>query len=134
MSKYMNKWNNNLPEMGHFTRKYLKEILTIAAVIAAGISSWNGFLMNGVWMSLFFTMGGLILGIIFPTYINHWIHKFYDLTSRKGFFAEIVVECCKIIFALLFGFIYFLGVGLLASTAYHYFSHQARNNKHDRAA
>ena len=134
MSKYMNKIKDNLPEMGHFTRKYLKEILTIVAVIAAGLSSWKGFLMNGMWMSLLFTMAGLIIGIIFPTYINHWIHKFYDLTSRKGQFAEIAVECGKIIFALLFGFLYFLGIGLLASTAYHYFSHQARHNKHDRAA
>lgn len=134
MSKYMNKIKDNLPEMGHFTRKYLREILTIAAVVAAGFSSWNGFWMNGMGMSLLFAMAGLIIGIVFPTYISNWIHKFYDLTSRKGQFAEIAVECVKILLAFVFGFVYFFGVGLLASTAYHYFSHQARNNKHDRAA
>lgn len=134
MSKYMNKIKDNLPEMEHFTRKYLKEILTIIAVLAAGFSSWKGLLMNGIGMSLLFSMIGLIIGIIFPTYINQWAHKFYNLTSKKGQFAEIAVECIKILFAFLFGFLYFLGVGLLAATAYNYFSQQAKHNKQDRAA
>jgi len=134
MSKYTNKIKSRLPEMEDFTRKYLKEILTIVAVLAAGFSSWKGFWMNGMGMSLMFSMAGLIIGIIFPTYISSLIHKFYDLTTRKGQFAEIMVECVKIAFAFIFGFVYFFGIGLLASTAYNYFSHNAGHNKQDRAA
>lgn len=131
MSDYMNKIKENLPEMGHFTRRYLREILTVVALLAAAFSSWKGFLINGLGMSLLFVVVGLIVGIVLPTYVNQAIHKFYELTSKKGQTAEIIIECVKIVGAFFLAFIYFFGVGMLASSAYHYFSHHIREkNKH----
>jgi len=135
MSKYMNKIKENLPEMQHLGRKYFREILTIVAIVVAGFSSWEEFFINGLGMSVLFIMLGLIVGIIFSSHVHNLIHKFYDMTSRKSFSAELAVEGAKIVLAFFFSFIYFLGVGLLASSAYMYFSRQARENKkHDRAA
>lgn len=135
MSKYINKFKENMPEMGHFARKYLREILTILAVVAAGFSSWKGIFINNLGMTLIFTMIGLIVGILIPSKIDHWSYQFYKLTTRKSQIAEIAIECSKIIIAFFFAFAYFCWMGLLASSAYHYFSHQARtHNNHDKAA
>lgn len=135
MKNYMNKIKNNLPEMRNFNNRYLREILTISALVAAGFSSWNGFFINGLGMSLLFTSIGLLVGIIFPTQVHNVIHKFYELTSRRSNTAQIGIECAKIVGAFCVSFVYFAGVGLLASNSYRHFSNQARGNRdHDMAA
>lgn len=135
MSKYTNKFTENMPEWRHFARKYLREMLTILAVVAAGFSTWKGVFINGLAMSLLFTVIGLIVGTIFPEKVDALMHKFYKVSMQKNQFAEIAVEGIKIIIAFFFSFAYFCWMGLLAASAYHYFAHRARmDNSHDRAA
>jgi small-conductance mechanosensitive channel len=128
MNKYTNKIKENLPEMRHFARKYLKEILTVLALLAAGFSAWKGVFINGVGLSLLFSMIGMLVGMIIPKKVNRWIHKFYDMTSKKSQITEIVIECSKIVGAFFFSFAYFFCMGVLAASSYHYFSHNANSN------
>ena len=135
MPKYMDKIKDNLPEAKHFARKYFREILTILTLAVAFFSSWKGFFINGLGMSLFFAFLGLLAGVIFPRYTHLVLHKFYHIMAKKNMAAEIGLECVKIVLAFIFAFVYFGIVGLLASSAYRYFSAEARGEKgHDRAA
>jgi hypothetical protein len=126
---------DKVPEIKHFAYKYLREILTLTALIAAGFSSWNGIFINGFGLSILFTMIGSAIGLIFPHEINDWMHKFYDMISKQNRLVTIGFECIKIIFAFFFAFAYFCWLGFLSATAYHYFAHHGKNDhKHDRAA
>lgn len=132
------KIKENLPEMGNFTRRYLTETLSAAALIIGSFSAWKGFFFGGPFATLLCLAVCAILGIFFPNQIDAGLKKAAASFNTKNRINEIVFGAIMIGVSLFVPFVYFGLIGLLAGCAYHHYSQgsQSQNtqNKGNRAA
>jgi len=109
-------------EIEHFTRKHLTEVFTVAALVIGAISSCWDFFIGPKLTLLFFTLGA-VLGIFFPVFVEKVIHKLY---VRQETTTQLVFGAVKIVIAIFIPFVLFGVFGLLAGTAYHYYTRHAQ--------
>lgn len=130
-----NKIKENLPDFHHFARRYISEISTVAALILGGLSAWKGFFFGGIGTTLAFLVIGMALGIFVPEPVDSILKKLYMLAQKKDKTSEIVVGAVTVVVAILFPFIFFALVGMLAGSSYHYFTRHAQGaHSKDKAA
>ncbi len=126
-----------MPDIKQFTHKYLSESMMILALIVAGFSAWKSLLFGGIGVTLAFLVIGAILSVFFPVQMDNVLKHFYQLGFKRHKISEVIVGVCTIAIALVFPFIFFGIIGLLAGSAYHYFINYAQksnNSKGHRAA
>lgn len=135
MDKFdMHKVKENFSGVEKFARRYPIEILTAIAILVAGLSAWAHFFLGTLGWSVLFLAIGAILGIFFPTQIDKAIKKVYSF-SIGAHMSVIVAEVIKIGIALFLPFIYFGFLGLMAGSAYHYYTRFMQgSNKGSKAA
>jgi hypothetical protein len=121
-----NKLKDNIPDMGQFTRRYLSETLTVLALVVGAFSTWQGFFMGGPFLTFVFLIVGAVLGIFFPTQVDKGLKTVCKNLYKKNRVSEIVVGSITVAVALFIPFIYFGAIGLLAGSAYHYYTRFAQ--------
>ena len=128
MKKYdLNKIRGNFSEVEKFARKHVTESFTAAAILIGALSSWGQLFIGGRGLSILFISLGTIAGVYFPSYIDSWIKRLYMFLAGEKKMAEILVGVLKIAVALFIPFIYFGFLGLLAGSAYHYYTRVAQS-------
>lgn len=123
------KIKDNLPDFKHFARRHISETMTVAALILGGLSAWKGFFFGGIGTALAFLVIGTALGIFVPEHVDGLLKKFYQLAQKRDRTSEIIVGASTVVIAILFPFIFFGMIGLLAGTSYHYFTRQAQSSQ-----
>jgi hypothetical protein len=125
----------DMKQTQQFARRHMTELLSALALVIAGFSSWMKLFWFGEGLSLLCLVIGAIVGIFFPRMIEKMVNRFYEMTYFEAKTSEIIIGIIKIAVALLVPFIYFLGVGMLAGDAYHYFTRHSQGMKgKDKAA
>ena len=130
MNKFdINKMKDNFSEVEKFARRHLIETFTVIAIMVGALSAWAHFFVGTLGWSVLFMAAGAVLGIFFPTHIDRAIKKIYSFSSGDNKTAEIIAEAIKIGIALFLPFIYFCFLGLMAGTAYHYYTRYLQSGR-----
>ena len=107
-------------EIEKFTRKHMVEVVTIAALIIATISSsWNFF--TGPKLTIFVMALGVVLGTFFPDPIEKGIKQLFSFSNKQEKTTQIILGIVIFIVAIFIPFVIFGAAGLLSGTAFHYF-------------
>lgn len=124
-------------EVKQFSRKHITEILIAAALVVGAISSWTHYFFGANLTIGLFTIGAIV-GIFFPSQIEIGMKWFYGFIAKRGRVMQIVMGAIHIAIGLFIPFILFGLFGMLAGTAYHYFTGRALrsegSSKHHHAA
>ncbi len=130
------KLKDNLPDFKQFARKYISESATIIALLVGGLSAWKHLVFGGIGITLLFLVIGTALGIFWPVQIDTLLKKFYQLSYKRNRTSEMIVGGIEIVVAFLFPFVFFAMIGMLAGSAYHYFTRlsQSSGSKGSKAA
>ncbi len=115
----------SVQEIENFTRKHLTEMIAVAALIIGAISSSWDFFVGPRLTILFFTLGA-VMGIFFPTQVERGLHRVYGFASKQETTTQLVLGAVKIVVAIFIPFVLFGVFGLLAGTAYHYYTRHAQ--------
>ncbi|MDE3055195.1 MAG: hypothetical protein KGI80_00645 [Verrucomicrobiota bacterium] len=121
-NRFVNKMKDGLSihDIENFTSKNATQVLTVIALVVAGISSIFNF-FTGPKLSVFFLVVGTLLAIFFPLASEKGLKQFYTFTFKQEKVTELIFGSMKILVALFIPFLYFGFIGLLAGTSYHYF-------------
>ena len=122
----MDKMKENFSGVEQFARKYTVETLTAVAILVATLSSWGRFFIGSFGWAVVFVAVGAIIGIFFPTQIDHGIKRAHAFSIKEGRTGEILMEVIKIAIALFLPFLYFGFLGLMTGTSYHYYARFAQ--------
>jgi len=107
-----------------FRRKYSTEILTVAALAIAAISSaWDFF--TGPKLSIFLFTLTTIIAIFFPEPVQKSIRKMYGFFQMQEKTTQLILGAVRIVVAIFIPFVLFGAFGLLAGLAFHHYSHQS---------
>ncbi len=128
MKKSFEKLKDNIPEMGHFARRHMSETLTVAALIIGAVSAWRGIFIGGAFWTLIFLVAGAVLGIFFPTHVDGILKKVCQVLYKKEKISEVIAGSITIVIALFIPIAYFGFFGMLAGSAYHYFTRFAQGH------
>lgn len=101
----------SVKEMEEFAKKYRFEVFLCLKFLFACIFSLIGYFRGG-W-SLFFGMGGAILGVIFPTKIETMMKKIFQFVFKQESLVQIVLGVVGLILAIFVPFVTFLMIGLV---------------------
>lgn len=110
-----------------FRRKYATEVFSAAALIVGAISSLSHF-FSGPALTIFFTVLGTILGIFFPDQIDRALKWVYNFSFRQQKPAQTVLGILEIAIGFFLPFVLYGLVGLLAGSAYHYYTRHLGKN------
>jgi len=116
------KLKDNLPDFKQFARKYISESATIVALLVGGVSAWLHLVFGGIGITLLFLVIGTALGIFWPVQIDNLLKKFYAMSLKRNKTSEMIVGGVEVVVAFLLPFIFFCMIGMLAGSAYHYFT------------
>lgn len=122
--------------MGHFARRHLTETMTVAALLVGAVSAWRGLFIGGAFFTFIFLVAGAVLGIFFPVQIDDILKKICQILYKRDKMPEVVSGAITIVIALFVPIAYFAFFGMLAGSAYHFFtrSGHGQGGKNDKAA
>jgi chromate transport protein ChrA len=106
-----NKKGVSVKEIEEFTKKHRYEVFFCALFILTCIFSLFGHF--GCGWSIFFAMGGAVLGIIFPTKTESLLRMVFKFIFKQDKTIQIVLGAVSLIFAIFLPFIIFLVIGLI---------------------
>ena len=106
-----NKKGVSVKEIEEFTRKHRYEVFFCALFVLTCIFSLVGH-FGGGW-SIFFAMGGAVLGAIFPTKTDSLLKMTFKFIFKQDKTIQIVLGAVSLILAIFVPFIIFLVVGLI---------------------
>ncbi|HEY4831604.1 MAG TPA: hypothetical protein VIH61_03490 [Waddliaceae bacterium] len=106
-----NKKGVSVKEIEEFTKKHRYEVFFCALFVLTCIFSLVGH-FGGGW-SIFFAMGGAILGIVFPNKIESLLRMTFRFIFKQDKTIQIVLGAVSLILAIFVPFIIFLVVGLI---------------------
>ena len=118
----MKKVKQNFSGVEQFARRHTFETLTVVAILVATVSAWSRFFVGTMGWSVLFMAIGAILGVFFPSQVEKGMKKVYSFSVGDKKAKEYFIEGAKIAVALFLPFLYFGFLGLMAGTAYHYYS------------
>lgn len=126
--KFMDKIKEgvSVQEVEDFARKYTTEVFSVLAIVIASISSMYDF-FTGPKFTIIFIAIGLILGVFFPSPVEKGLKQFYNFSSKQEKMTQMVLGLVHIVVGLFIPFILFGFIGLLAGTAYHYYTRHAQS-------
>jgi hypothetical protein len=107
-----NKKGVSVKEIEEFTKKHRYEVFFCALFVLTCIFSLVGHFGSG-W-SIFFAMGGAVLGAIFPTKTDSLLKMVFKFVFKQDKTIQIVLGAVSLILAIFVPFIIFLIVGLVA--------------------
>ena len=106
-----NKKGVSVKEIEEFTKKHRYEVFFCALFVLTCIFSIFGH-FGGGW-SIFFAMGGAVLGIIFPTKTEALMKMTFKFIFKQDKTIQIVLGAVSLILAIFLPFIIFLVIGLI---------------------
>lgn len=118
----------SVQEVEDFARKHAIEVVSASAIIIGSISSMFDFFTGPAFSILFATIG-IILGIFFPIPVEKGLRQIYGFTFKQEKTTQMILGAVAIVVAIFIPFLLFGVIGLLAGTAYHYYTRHAQSNK-----
>ena len=112
-----NKKGVSVKEIEEFTKKHRYEVFFCALFVLTCIFSIFGR-FGGGW-SIFFAMGGAVLGIIFPTKTDSLLKMVFRFIFKQDKTIQIVLGAVSLILAIFLPFVIFLVVGLIGGRMMH---------------
>ncbi len=106
-----NKKGVSVKEIEEFTKKHRYEVFFCALFVLTCIFSLVGH-FGGGW-SIFFGMGGAVLGSIFPSKTESFLRMVFKFIFKQDKTIQIVLGAVSLILAIFVPFIIFLVVGLI---------------------
>jgi hypothetical protein len=106
-----NKKGVSVKEIEEFTKKHRYEVFFCALFVLTCIFSLVGH-FGGGW-SIFFGMGGAVLGSIFPSKTESFLRMVFNFIFKQDKTIQIVLGAVSLILAIFVPFIIFLVVGLI---------------------
>jgi hypothetical protein len=107
-----NKKGVSVKEIEEFTKKHRYEVFFCALFVLACIFSFVGHFGSG-W-SIFFAMGGAVVGTIFPSKSDSFLKTVFKFIFKQEKTLQIVLGAVSLLLAIFMPFIVFLIVGLIA--------------------
>ena len=101
----------SVKEIEEFTKKHRYEVFFCALFVLTCIFSLVGH-FGGKW-SIFFGMGGAILGVIFPSKTESLMKMVFKFIFSQEKTIQIVLAVVALIVAIFLPFIIFLALGLI---------------------
>lgn len=124
----MDKLKDKLPVLEQFVRRHLAETFTAAALLVGAFSAWHGYFVGGTFITLLFFAIGAGMGIFLPDQVDGWMKKIFQALYKKNKASMAVVGSIKVVIALFVPFVFFGFFGLIAGSAYHYYSRKAQGD------
>jgi hypothetical protein len=112
-----NKKGVSVKEIEEFTKKHRYEVFFCALFLLACIFSLVGH-FGGGW-SIFFAMGGAILGVIFPNKVESLLEMVFKFIFKQEKTIQIVLGAVALILSIFLPFIIFLCIGLIGGRKMH---------------
>ncbi len=106
-----NKKGVSVKEIEEFTKKHRYEVFFCALFVLTCIFSLVGH-FGGGW-SIFFAMGGAVLGIVFPSKTDSLMKMVFKFIFKQDKTIQIVLGAVSLILAIFLPFVIFLVVGLI---------------------
>jgi hypothetical protein len=106
-----NKKGVSVKEIEEFTKKHRYEVFFCALFVLTCIFSIFGH-FGGGW-SIFFAMGGAVLGIIFPSKTESLLKMVFTFIFKQEKTIQIVLGAVSLLLAIFLPFIIFLVIGLI---------------------
>jgi hypothetical protein len=106
-----NKKGVSVKEIEEFTKKHRYEVFFCALFVLTCIFSHVGH-FGGGW-SIFFGMGGAVLGSIFPSKTESFLRMVFKFIFKQDKTIQIVLGAVSLLLAIFVPFIIFLVVGLI---------------------
>jgi hypothetical protein len=100
----------SVKEIEEFAKRHRYEVFFCLMFLFACIFSLVGYFRGG-W-SIFFAMGGGILGVIFPVKTDAMLKMIFQFIFKQDLTLQIVLGVVGLILAIFVPFIIFLAVGL----------------------
>ena len=107
-----NKKGVSVKEIEEFTKKHRYEVFFCALFVLTCIFSLVGH-FGGGW-SIFFGMGGAVLGVIFPSKTESFLKMIFKFIFKQDKTIQIVLGAVSLVLAIFVPFIIFLVVGLIS--------------------
>ncbi len=112
-----NKKGVSVKEIEEFTKKHRYEVFFCALFLLACIFGIFGH-FTAAW-TVFFSMAGAILGVIFPNKVEAVLTKIFSFIFKQEKTIQIVLGGVALIIAIFLSFIIFLFVGLIGGRMMH---------------
>lgn len=106
-----NKKGVSVKEIEEFTKKHRYEVFFCALFVLTCIFSLVGR-FGGGW-SIFFGMGGAVLGSIFPSKTESFLRMVFNFIFKQDKTIQIVLGAVSLLLAIFLPFIIFLVIGLI---------------------
>jgi uncharacterized membrane protein len=107
----------SMKEIEEFAKKHRYEVFFCLMFFLALIFGLFGY-FSPRW-SIFFAMGGSILGVVFPVKVEAFSKKIFNFVFKQDKTILIVLGVVGLIFAIFIPFIVFLFVGLFGGRTMH---------------
>jgi hypothetical protein len=117
MSSQKPKEGISVKELEAFAKKHRYEVFFCLIFLFSCIFSFIGYFRGG-W-SLFFAMGGAVLGVIFPTKTESFMKKVMHFIFKQDKTLLIVLGVVGLILAIFIPFLIFLALGLVGGRCLH---------------
>ncbi len=101
----------SVKEIEEFAKKHRFEVFLCLMFLFACIFSLIGYFRGG-W-SIFFAMGGAILGVIFPVKTESMLKTVFQFVFKQDTVLQIVLGVVGLILAIFIPFVIFLLTGLV---------------------
>jgi hypothetical protein len=112
-----NKKGVSVKEIEEFTKKHRYEVFFCALFVLTCIFSLVGH-FGGGW-SIFFAMGGAVLGILFPNKVESLLRMIFKFIFNQEKTIQIVLGAVALILSIFLPFIIFLVIGLIGGRMMH---------------
>jgi chromate transport protein ChrA len=106
-----NKKGVSVKEIEEFTKKHRYEVFFCALFVLTCIFSIFGH-FGGGW-SIFFAMGGAVIGIIFPNQVESFLRTVFKFIFKQDKTIQIVLGAVALILAIFLPFVIFGVLGLI---------------------
>jgi hypothetical protein len=113
----------SVQELESLARKYTTEVFLILSIFVASISSIFNFFTAAGW-SIAFAGLGAIVSLAIPEAIMNFHKKLLKFFFKQEKVIQITIGVVRIVVGLFVPFIIFAEMGLLAGSAFHFFSKQ----------
>jgi hypothetical protein len=115
----------NTEELQNFYQKNTLEVLSaLSLVIGAISSSWDFF--TGPKLTIIVFALGAVVAIFFTKQVRKMLNQLYSQIVKSGSKTTVLIAgAVSIVLGIFIPFVLFGVFGLLAGTAFHYFTHEA---------
>ena len=107
----------SVKEIEEFTKKHRYEVFFCALFVLACIFGLVGHFGRG-W-SIFFSMGGAIAGVVFPSKVESFVTMIFRFIFKQEKTIQLVLGAVVLLLAIFLPFLVFLVLGLVGGRVMH---------------